>query len=274
MDSMNFPNLQPFGQSNPEQNQQVYEYSRLNLAAVSREQSADITIVTKEGDTVTLSADSSIEAAYATYDKKAQLKGAYSESMGRLTSATVEREISISVEGDINDQEKKEIKQVMREIFKMMKDFLTGRLDDTAVSAVKDFELDTLANVEAKFEVKQVVLEVNHMSAEYMTDSRIPARESEDPGPMKRLIGRMANALKDAKVEHDRFMKFFEHKPARLSDEYFKHAPDAWKMQKMVHRRFNGLFHQLENMTNSAEDRSHSANLPGEDATLGAESVA
>ena len=90
MDSMNFCNLQPFGQSTTGQNQQVYEYSRLNLDAVSREQSAEITFVTQEGDKVTLSADSSLKAAHITYDHQAQIKGTFTESMMRLNSVSVE----------------------------------------------------------------------------------------------------------------------------------------------------------------------------------------
>jgi hypothetical protein len=251
MDSMNICNLQPFEQSTMEKNPQVYEYSRLNLAAVSREQSVDITFVTKEGDKVTLSADSSLKAAYATYDNQAQIKGVYAESTGRLNSVAVEREFTIGVEGDLNDQEKKEIKKVLRQIFKMMKNFLSGQKGNPATSTVKDIELDTLANVEAKFEVKQSVLQVNHTSAEVVTNSSIPAKESDtDSTRSERLIGSMVDALKDSEVEHDRFLKAFEHRPARLSDEYIKQEPDAWKMRKMVHRIFAGLFRQLENMTN------------------------
>ena len=55
--------LNSLDQFNPGQNQQLYESSHMNLAAVSREQSADIMFVTKEGDKVTLSADFTFEAA-------------------------------------------------------------------------------------------------------------------------------------------------------------------------------------------------------------------
>ena len=273
MDSTNMCNLQTFGQSTMGQNQQVYEYSRLNLTAVSREQSADIAFVTKEGDKVTLSADSSFEAAYATYDHKAQLKSTYTESMGQLSSLAVERDITISVEGDLNDQEKKEIKKVMREIFKMMNDFLAGRSDNPDISAAKNIDLDTLATVEAKFEVKKTVLEVNQTTAEVVTDSSIPARESKDARPMKRLIDRMVDAVKDSKVEHDRFLKFFEHRPFRLSDAYMEQEPDARRMRKMVRRIMGELFHQLGNMPNIAGDIHHLEDLANENTILKSETV-
>lgn len=273
MDSINFSNLQPFNQSNPGQNQQVYEISRLNLAAVSRQQSADITLVTKEGDKVTFSADSSIEAAYATYDNQAQLKGVYAESRGKLNSATIEREVSISVEGDLNDQEKKEIKKVLREIFKMMKSYLADPSGNQTVAAVKDIQLDTLANVEAKFEVKKTIVEINHMSAEYVTNSEFPAPETEDSEPVKRLINRMVGALKDSRLERYRFMKFFGNKPSRLTEKYFEHEPETRNMRKIVNKIFSGLFHQLENTTNKMGDRYYSNHPVNRDAILEPEAV-
>ena len=59
MNSILSGTLNSLDQFNAGQKQQLYESSQVDLAAVSREQSADITIVTKEGDKVTLSADSS-----------------------------------------------------------------------------------------------------------------------------------------------------------------------------------------------------------------------
>jgi hypothetical protein len=250
-------------------NQKQYESSQMNLTAVSREQSADITLVTKEGDRVTLAFDSSFEAAYATYDRQARMNGADSESRGRLSSVHVAREITLSVEGDLNEEEKKEIKEVVGEIFKMMKNFLSDPGGDPTVSAVKDIELDTLANVEAKFEVSRSVLEVNHMSAEYVRNSLVPAGESDrEPRSMDRLINRISEAVRNSKAGHDRFLKYFEHRPARMSDEYLAQQPDSRKMRKMVRRIMAGLFHQLENMATATKDADHSKNPANEDTEL------
>ena len=274
MDSTNMCNLQTFGQSTMGQNQQVYEYSRLNLVSVSREQSVAIMFETKEGDQVTLSADSSIEAAYATYDSKAQIKGAHTESKGQLNSVTAERKFTINVEGDLSDQEKKEIKKLLGKIFKMMKNFLSGQIDSPGISTVKDIQLDTLANVEAKYEVKKSVLEVDHTSAEHETDLSTPVRESDgDSKPMARLIDRMVAALNHSRVEHDRFLKFFGHRPSRLSDEYIEQEPDAWKMRKLARMISTGLFHQLENILNIAKESSQSDNPANEDAIPETEAV-
>ncbi len=235
----------------------------------------DIMLVTKEGDKVTLSADSSFEAAYATYDNQARINGAYAESRGRLSSVNIEREIAISVEGDLNDEEKKEIKRVLSGIFKMMKNFFSGQSGNPTLSAVKDIDLVTLSNVEAKFEVTKSVLEVNHTSAKYVTNSSIPASESDrDIRPMDRLIDRMSKAVRDSKVGHDRFLKYFEHKPSRMSDKYMGQEPDARKMRKMVRRITAGLFHQLENMSNIVKDRYQLDHLAGEDTLSETEVVA
>jgi len=274
MNSLDTSNLLASGQSNLEQNQKLYNYSQFKLAAVSNEKSADITLVTKEGDKVTLSADTRFEAAYATYNRKARMNGADTESRGQLSAVNIEREITISVEGDLNDGEKKEIKKLMREIFKMMKNFLAGQGGTPNVSAMKDIELDTLATVEAKFEVSRNALEVNHTSAEYVTNASVPIGESDrDVGSMDRLIDRMSTAVRDSEAGHDRFLKYFEHRPSRASDEYLEQVPDARKMRKMVRRIMAGLFHQLENMSNIAKVRHPSEDLADKDTILEAETV-
>jgi len=178
------------------------------------------------------------------------MNGTYTESRGQLSSISFAREITISIEGDLNAEEKKEIKKILGKIFKMMKNFLSGKHGKLTVPAGKDIKLDTLANVEAKFEVTKSALEVKHASAEYVTNSSIPASES-DRGTraMDRLIKRMSKAVKDSKVEHDRLLKYFEHSPSRMSAEYVKREPDAREMRKMLRKITAGLFNQLEKIT-------------------------
>ena len=258
MDSMCSCNLQPFGQSSPEQNQKLSNYSQFNLAAVSREQSADIEILTTEGDRVTLSIDSSFEAAYATYDSKARVNGACTEIQGRLDSVNVERQISIEVEGDLNDQEKKEIKKVMREIFKVMKKFLSGQSELPAGNAVKDIELNSLANVEAAFEVKKSTLVFNHTEAEYESSASIPLNATDtEVKPADGLIDRMLEKVETSEVGHHRFLKHFDHRPDRFADGYLAQAPDAWNMRKMVRRIMAAFFHELENIASGSQDSDH-----------------
>lgn len=249
MNSVSPGDLNSLYQFNPDQDPKLSAYSQFKVAAVSREQSADLTIVTKEGDKVTLSADSSFQAAYATYNSGAQINGIYTESRGILRAANVEREISISVEGDLNDEEKKEIDKVVREIFKMMKDFLSGRGDQFAVPDLKNIELETLANVEAKFEVQKTVLEASHLSARSETRTSNPGNDSVgESNPLDRLIGRLSESVKNSKLERDKFLNYFDRKPSTLTDEYLHRDPGARRMRKMVNRIFAGLFNQLENM--------------------------
>jgi hypothetical protein len=234
---------------NPEKDQKLSEYSQFKATAVNREQSADLTIVTKEGDRLTLSADSSFEAAHATYNRNAEVNGTDLESRVRLRALKVEREISITVEGDLNDEEKKEIKKVLREIFKMMKNVLTGHGAKPAVSDLKNIELDTLAAVEAKIEVRKSVLQATHVSAGSATKTSIPIGESaRESDPLDTIIGRMADAVRDSKLERDKFLNYFDRNPSRMADEIIRQKPDAWKMRKMVQRIMAELFHQLENI--------------------------
>lgn len=277
MNSISLDTLNSLDQFNAGQKQQLFASSQVNLAAISREQSADISLVTKEGDKVTLAADSSFEAAYATYDRQARMNGAYTESRGRLSSVNFEREITIRVEGDLNSQEQKEIKKVLHIIFKMMKDYLSGKNGKPTGPVVKGIKLDTFANFEAKFEITQSALEFNHTSAEYVTNSSISKNGSDrerDARSMDRLIDRMSKAVKHSKIEQDRFLKYFEHEPSGMVDKYMELEPDGRKMRKMLRRIIAELFHELEKMKNIAKEYNHSETPAKEDSELAAEHVA
>jgi len=151
----------------------------------------------------------------------------------------------------------------MREIFKMMKKFLSGQSELPAGNAVKDIELNTLANVEAAFEVKKSTLVFNHTEAEYESSASIPLNATDtEVKPADGLIDRMLEKVETSEVGHHRFLKHFDHRPDRFADEYLAQAPDAWNMRKTVRRIMAAFFHELENIAAKSKDPDPLA-LPG-----------
>ena len=210
--------------------QEAYQsYSELQAArlSVSESQSKDITIFTDEGDRVTISSNQQSQVQYLTYEglSKKRVSGEYQghaltkESLAMFKGERFEFEnsgsISISVEGDLNEQELKDIKEALKKIDKIMTDFLhRGDMVDAAVKSMEIGKLDTIAGLEANYRYeKSVILEQTSLKEEttYSRGSNpetSPLAKIENPlNHIKTLIEELTNIIKESEIEPSRFKK-------------------------------------------------------------------
>jgi len=147
---------------------------------VSQSQTADMTIVTAEGDTVTLSSSKSAELSFATYNAEGQVGGASVGFSG--TSAELHRSsaFSLSVDGDLNKEELKDIRRAIRTIQKAANDALKGHDEKAASRTAKLASLDQIASIDADLEFNQEV-SVTRITAQSDT-AKIPV-STETPVP-------------------------------------------------------------------------------------------
>ncbi len=103
------------------------ETARLSLLSIREDQSADVDIFTAEGDRVTLSSDYHSEAPRLTYQYLAYGNSGVEAEQGQLLGYTEERNIAMTVEGRLNDQEMADIQALLSELGAMLKAFLTGQ---------------------------------------------------------------------------------------------------------------------------------------------------
>lgn len=113
---------------------------------MSQSRSSDITLVTAEGDTVTLSASQTMEMSFETYGSKGQ-------SMGISKSS----EFSLTVEGDLNREELKDIRKAIKTLLKAERDLLKGHEERATERTAKLEDLDQIASIDAKMEFRQTV---------------------------------------------------------------------------------------------------------------------
>jgi len=116
---------------------------------VSQSQTADITIVTAEGDTVTLSSSKAAELLFATYNAQGQVGG--SAELHRSST------FSMSVEGDLNREELKDIRRAIRTIQKAANDVLRGHEEKAASRTARLANLDQIASIDADLEFHREV---------------------------------------------------------------------------------------------------------------------
>jgi hypothetical protein len=117
------------------------------LSVFNRE-SADVKFLTIEGDTVTLSLQNQTQATYE-HLFHANQKGSLSANDG--LDISTEEKFAVSVSGDLNDEEMKDLSKAIRVVEKMNSEFLSGRGEQAIASQSGFAALETIESVDSYF---------------------------------------------------------------------------------------------------------------------------
>jgi hypothetical protein len=123
-----------------------------------RQETQDVTLTTEEGDIVTISSLTQFQASYMSFDYSAQLKEKNLSMEAEQFKVATKNAFEISVEGDLNEEEKEDIAQVLEKLDGIMSDLVSGDIDnlvEEAVSLIDD--TDTISGLEAVLEFHQRV---------------------------------------------------------------------------------------------------------------------
>lgn len=133
--------------------------SRLQLSAFTAGQWLDLSLMTKEGDKVTLSADAKASALHTDFEAAQAGDGnGVSAQWAEMNIEQVERDITMSVEGDLNPAERREIRHILQTICKMMNDFVQGKLAPLTAKAAGLKGLDTIESLQVSMAFEQQVV--------------------------------------------------------------------------------------------------------------------
>jgi hypothetical protein len=130
----------------------------INAAEVKvfQSQTSDIAILTAEGDTFTWSSSKSAELSFSTYNAQGDLGDASAVSAAsmelRRTSA-----FSITLDGELNKDELKDIRSAIRTMQKAANDIRKGHEEKAATRMAKLANLDQLAGIDADLEFTREV---------------------------------------------------------------------------------------------------------------------
>jgi hypothetical protein len=128
-----------------------YQSTRLIQSSVDIQTSAGISLVTADGDKVTLSASSALQASLQTYDylgrTQRQTVAAHGENF-QLSSASG---FAVTVDGTLDQQELADINKLLDAIASSSKKFLAGKIENGLDQLAKIDDLDSIASFEANF---------------------------------------------------------------------------------------------------------------------------
>ena len=213
----------------------AYQSAQIAKAEITGEQSTDIHIQTADGDKVTLSSDIKFESSAIVYEKQGQTSTSYSQSQGQIISATATSEFELTVEGTLDEQEKKEIKEVLMNLFKMVKDFITGNGATDAEEAQNFADLTTISKVNAEFDIKTSVTVAAQSYAKHVAQTPVEEKPtiqevaaSNPPAVSKRvdkLTDRMIERVKDSGVEPSKILDRLNRRLSRFSRKIMHAGP-------------------------------------------------
>ena len=150
--------------------------TRTQLTAVTSSRSLELDLVTEEGDKVTLSIDARASAIYAAHGEMGMDDTSLYAQWGEFSGGTFEREVSFTVEGDLNKQERREIRKVIRTINRMMHHFVQGKLNPMMAKARKLEGLETIGSlaVEMSYERQVLVGQQTQAAVTYDPSGEVP----------------------------------------------------------------------------------------------------
>jgi hypothetical protein len=129
--------------------------SRLTQVQAETHTSADITLVTAEGDKVTLSTDAVLQAAYTRYDARGHLRGYSIERHADTFQLASANDTSLQIEGDLNNAERADIQQALGTMEQFATDFFNGKGDEAPNQIFNLGTLNTLRSIDATLAFSQ-----------------------------------------------------------------------------------------------------------------------
>ena len=227
-----------------EQGTRTLQASRSGMALISNNQEMKVSIVTKEGDKVTLSLASK-SAAFSAIDEQMgdDGQGNISYEKNQVTLGLYEREMSFTVEGDLSKEELRDIRKVMKGLDKMMSKFVGGQMSAMAAQAGKLKGLDSIAGLEADMSYERTVLvaQQSNVTTTYNqnglpdTTERTPQvlapTEDQNQTPEK-LADQIAGRIRSSRTPASRMMRFVN----QLMKDYRQQTKENNALSSMIEK--------------------------------------
>ena len=113
--------------------------------------------MTAEGDIVTLSKDSQHQASCLTYSGLSRGGGSMVQLQEKSYSMEVNRELSITIEGNLSKEEVQDIQKSIKTIDKIMHDALSGNTDHALAMAYDVSRMESISSFSASLEIENTV---------------------------------------------------------------------------------------------------------------------
>lgn len=197
-------------------------------ASISSQKSLDVDLVTAEGDKVSISLDAKMAALYGSYEKDVMNDQGYAHQQTEVAFVLYERNMTFTVEGDLSDDELKDIHKALKSLDRMMNHYVNGDLKPALAKADKIAGLDTISELNATMSYQREVIRAEQTQITAVTETPVAgAISADEPAiaatPLMQMaekadaVGQaMAEKMKAHKARLDKMVAFFE----QLMEDY------------------------------------------------------
>lgn len=185
----------------PAAKQDESDAGSINASFASRvrtsvQQNSDLTLVTEDGDKITISSAADDNSLYTSYDKFGMTQDSLYSLSGETGVSESSNAFNITIEGDLSEDELKDLGSALSMMDSAMRNLVNGNIDDAVQSALGLSDLESIAGFEASLEVNRTVSVENYMEIE--TEGSYAADDSNDMiGQTKELMGSLADKIAD-----------------------------------------------------------------------------
>jgi hypothetical protein len=205
--------------------------TQASLLSASSQKSTDISLVTAEGDKVTISAKSALQAGFVGYDYRGRLHGNEVSLSGRSLQVSAENSFAISVEGNLSKEELADIKKLVAKIEKLGSEFFSQPLDDSLVKTLELGDLESISSFAANLRYEQqltIARVAKEESVASSTSSPVPSADQSDSSAIsensvKSFLEKLLHEVKESQVDEE---KAAEQLPLFLSKLFKKLAKE------------------------------------------------
>ena len=155
--------------------------TKVSGVAVSNDFSGRLSVTTAEGDTITLSADLESDFRAVNYTSHTEGDGHVVDVRAKYTEYSLKQEFGVTVEGDLNEQEVKDLEKLFRKVANIFKQYVSGQdeeaLAKTAKLAERFGHLSSLSGLDLSVDVERSVTIFAAQAASEVTN--LPARTAD-----------------------------------------------------------------------------------------------
>jgi hypothetical protein len=136
--------------------------TKVSGVAVSNDFSGRLSVTTAEGDTITLSADLESDFRAVNYKSHVEGDGKTVDVEAKYAEYSLKQEFGLTVEGDLNEEEVKDLAKLFRKIANIFQKYLNGQDDAALAKTAKLAErfgtLSSLSGLDLSVDMKRSVM--------------------------------------------------------------------------------------------------------------------
>ncbi|MBN1849976.1 MAG: hypothetical protein JW932_15490 [Deltaproteobacteria bacterium] len=220
----------------------------------SQETSKDITILTDEGDKVTISADTQRSSQYATYSGLVRANGVYAAIQGYSMAVDNSSEFSMTVEGDLSERELKDIRKAIKAIDQIMYSALSGDSGNVLSMINKVEDLESISSFEASVEsektvvMEQAIMMVAEEASEPVeeNDGEMTTTAETGEDPLKPATDQIMDIMQNSGVKPARLIKPLNRYLSKLFDRFSNEDHDHPKRLEMGRRMRSEILERIK----------------------------